>query len=79
MLAAAGARADEARASAEAFLAGAADARVEIHSFRDGYLPYDGGAVKDVFECLKARVDPGSRAHAHRATISTRTTGSCAS
>ena len=44
--------------SAEAFLAGAADCRVEMHGFRDGYLPYEGGAVKEVFESLKPRGDP---------------------
>ncbi len=54
VLAAEGKRADEARVSAEAFLAGVSDPTIEIHSFRDGYLPYDGGAVKDVFESLKS-------------------------
>jgi LmbE family N-acetylglucosaminyl deacetylase len=58
VLASPGDRADEARASAAAFLAGAAEARVEIHEFRDGFLPYVGGEVKDVFEDLKGRVDP---------------------
>jgi LmbE family N-acetylglucosaminyl deacetylase len=58
VLAAPGARADEARASAAAFLAGAGTARVEVHDFRDGFLPYVGAEVKDVFEALKARVDP---------------------
>ena len=52
------ARADEARASAADFLAGCAVARVEVHEFRDGFLPYVGGEVKDVFEELKGRVDP---------------------
>src|SRR4029077_7586681 len=51
-------RADEARASAEEFLAAAAVARVEVHGFRDGFLPYSGGEVKDLFEDLKGRVDP---------------------
>jgi LmbE family N-acetylglucosaminyl deacetylase len=58
VLAAAGARGDEARASAEAFSEGVAAVRVEVHEFRDGFLPYVGGEVKDVFEDLKARVDP---------------------
>jgi LmbE family N-acetylglucosaminyl deacetylase len=58
VLAADGARADEARESAAAFLAGVADARVEVHGFRDGFLPYVGGDVKAVFEDLKGRVDP---------------------
>ena len=56
VLAAPGARGDEARASAVAFLDNAV--RVEVHEFRDGFLPYVGGEVKDVFEELKGRVDP---------------------
>ena len=55
---AAGKRADEAKASADAFLANAATASVRCHPFRDGYFPYLGGEIKDVFEELKAEVDP---------------------
>jgi len=51
-------RATEARAAAAAFLDGAVGARVTIHAFRDGFLPYDGPAVKEAFEDLKARVEP---------------------
>ena len=58
VLAAPGERGAEARASAAAFLAGAAAARVGVHDFRDGFLPYVGGEVKEVFEDLKRRVDP---------------------
>jgi len=58
VLAASGQRANEARESAKAFLDGAARARIEVHEFRDGFLPYVGGEVKDVFEGLKQRVDP---------------------
>jgi LmbE family N-acetylglucosaminyl deacetylase len=58
VLAAQGARAEEARSSAAAFLDGVSDARVEVHDFRDGFLPYVGGEVKQVFEDLKGRVDP---------------------
>ena len=58
VLAAPGARSTEARASAAAFTADAGDVRIEVHEFRDGFLPYLGGEVKDVFERLKARVDP---------------------
>ncbi len=58
VLASPGDRAEEARASAASFLAGAANVRVEVHEFRDGFLPYVGGEVKDVFEDLKGRVDP---------------------
>jgi LmbE family N-acetylglucosaminyl deacetylase len=58
VLAAPGARNDEARTSATAFLDEAGAARIEIHEFRDGFLPYVGAEVKDVFEEFKGRVDP---------------------
>jgi LmbE family N-acetylglucosaminyl deacetylase len=58
VLAASGEREQEARSSAEAFLAAAGSTRIEVHPFRDGFLPYVGGEVKDVFEQLKAKVDP---------------------
>jgi LmbE family N-acetylglucosaminyl deacetylase len=57
VLAASDARAEEARSSAEQFLAGAGSAEVVVHEFRDGFLPYLGGEVKEVFESLKA-VEP---------------------
>jgi LmbE family N-acetylglucosaminyl deacetylase len=53
VLASPGPRADEARRCADAFLADAAHADVRVHEFRDGFLPYVGGEVKDVFEELK--------------------------
>jgi len=58
VLSAPGSRGDEARASAEEFTAGAAHVTVEMHGFRDGFLPYVGAEVKELFEDLKARVDP---------------------
>jgi LmbE family N-acetylglucosaminyl deacetylase len=54
----AGERADEAQASGAAFLEGVAEREIVVHAFRDGYLPYAGGAVKDTFEQLKREVDP---------------------
>jgi LmbE family N-acetylglucosaminyl deacetylase len=52
VLAAKDVRADEAHASAAAFLAGArSDVRVLGH--RESFLPYDGGEVKEAFEGLK--------------------------
>jgi LmbE family N-acetylglucosaminyl deacetylase len=54
VLAAPGARADEARSGAGAFLAGARASAVHVHEFRDGFLPYVGGDVKEIFEGLKA-------------------------
>ena len=57
VLAAAGARGEEAKASARDFLADAGSSDVRVHEFRDGFLPYVGGEVKDVFEGLKT-VEP---------------------
>jgi LmbE family N-acetylglucosaminyl deacetylase len=57
VLAAVGERADEARASAEDFLAAAGSGDLRIHGLRDGFLPY-GPEAKDLFEDLKGSVDP---------------------
>ena len=57
VLGAAGERAAEAQASAEAFLASAGRAEVVVHGFRDAYMPYHGESVKEAFEELK-RVEP---------------------
>jgi LmbE family N-acetylglucosaminyl deacetylase len=51
-------RAAEASSSADAFLKGTANKRVILKSFRDGYFPYDGAAIKGVFEELKAEFSP---------------------
>lgn len=51
-------RAREARASAGAFLAGAGAATVQVHDFRDAYLPQQAGEVKDAFEKLKLECSP---------------------
>ncbi len=53
-----GEREIEARASAADFLMGAAKTQVEIMSFRDGFFPEQGEAVKLWFEALKSRVNP---------------------
>jgi LmbE family N-acetylglucosaminyl deacetylase len=53
VLSASEARGDEARASAAEFLAAAEDVDVRTYSFRDGFLPYAGTEVKEVFESLK--------------------------
>jgi LmbE family N-acetylglucosaminyl deacetylase len=58
VLSAEGQRADEARWSGEAFLRCAAERRLIIESFRDGFFPYSGADVKDFFERLKAEVAP---------------------
>src|SRR5712692_7277627 len=64
-------RAMEARAGAAAFLTDVANTSVMISEFRDGFLPYIGGEVKDFFEDLKQRVSPDvifthNRADAHQ-------------
>ena len=58
VLSANGARAEEARASADGFLENFASRQVFIESFRDGFFPYDGAAVKERFEQLKNEVAP---------------------
>jgi LmbE family N-acetylglucosaminyl deacetylase len=58
VLGAHGTREREARASAKAFLGAASRSEVVVYGFRDGYFPYIGGEVKDVFEELKGRLDP---------------------
>jgi LmbE family N-acetylglucosaminyl deacetylase len=57
VLTAVGERAEEARASAAAFLKQAPDHEVVVRDFRDGFLPYEGWQVKEFFEELK-RFDP---------------------
>jgi len=53
-----GERATEARESADLFLRDAAEKRVHIENFRDGFFPYVGGQVKDYFESLKQAISP---------------------
>jgi LmbE family N-acetylglucosaminyl deacetylase len=52
------ARRDEAHASATAMLSGASGSEVMLHTFRDGFLPYEGAAPKERFEEVKARFEP---------------------
>jgi LmbE family N-acetylglucosaminyl deacetylase len=53
-----GDRSTEAADSATAFLDGALERRISVERFRDGFLPYDGAAVKERFERLKTEVTP---------------------
>lgn len=53
-----GVRDEEAKRSAADFLADAAEAHVEVKSFRDGFFPEQGEVIKQWFEELKQRVDP---------------------
>jgi LmbE family N-acetylglucosaminyl deacetylase len=46
-------RRQEAEASAGRFLAGADDATVTVHGFRDGYFPSQHAEIKEAFEELK--------------------------
>jgi len=48
----------EARVSAAEFLDGATSAQIEVLSFRDGFFPQQGEAIKQWFESLKQRVEP---------------------
>jgi LmbE family N-acetylglucosaminyl deacetylase len=51
-------RGEEARRSAADFCGGFAASQVLLGGFRDGFLPYSGGDVKQFFEDLKATVSP---------------------
>jgi LmbE family N-acetylglucosaminyl deacetylase len=59
VLSGAGGREQEARSSAADLLSGAASAKIEVMSFRDGFFPEQGEAIKSWFETLKQRVEPG--------------------
>ena len=54
----AAARKDEATRSAAMFLKRAGSARVQIEEFRDGFFPYEGARIKEVFEGLKQEPSP---------------------
>lgn len=58
VLSAEGPRAAEARSSADAFLADASRATVEIAAFKTSFFPYQGADIKKWFDQLKDRVDP---------------------
>ncbi len=51
-------RVKEARASAAAFLAGAADVVVDVQDFRNAYFPSQNALIKDWFETLRALPTP---------------------
>ena len=53
VLSAIGSREAEARNAASAF-AGDSQGEVVLKSFRDGFLPYAGAEIKDIFEGLKS-------------------------
>jgi LmbE family N-acetylglucosaminyl deacetylase len=51
-------RATEARLAAGSFLDKAVNKKVVTHQFRDGFLPWVGAEVKDLFENLKTEFTP---------------------
>jgi LmbE family N-acetylglucosaminyl deacetylase len=53
-----GERADEARASAAAFLDGAAACRTELAGFRDSFFPAQGVEIKEWLSAIRSRVAP---------------------
>lgn len=54
---ASGIRGEEAGKAAELFTAGC-DKKLVLKDYRDGFLPYYGGEVKDFFEQMKGEVNP---------------------
>jgi LmbE family N-acetylglucosaminyl deacetylase len=58
VLSGAGDREKEAKASAADFLSEAVSTQVEVMSFRDGFFPEQGDAIKSWFEELKRRTHP---------------------
>jgi LmbE family N-acetylglucosaminyl deacetylase len=58
VLSATGRRAEEASASAEAFLRGAAGARVELAAFTDSLFPHESREIKTWLNDLRTRVQP---------------------
>ena len=52
------ARAEEARASADALLSAVPSKQVIVRDFLDGFFPYEGQQIKDFFEELKAEFSP---------------------
>ncbi len=55
---AAGPRAEEAQASANAFLGNVQQKRIVTKEFKDGFFPYSGGEIKDYFERIKQEISP---------------------
>ena len=53
-----GERGLEARNSADDFLQDVHGKNVIVHEFRDGYFPYRGAEIKDIFERLKQETTP---------------------
>jgi LmbE family N-acetylglucosaminyl deacetylase len=69
VLSAEGDRVEEAHRSAAEFTEGFAASRVLLGEFRDGFLPYAGGAVKEFFEGLKDEIVPDVIFTHHRSDL----------
>jgi LmbE family N-acetylglucosaminyl deacetylase len=52
-----GVRGQEAAKAAELFTSGS-QKQIVLKDFRDGFLPYNGAQVKDLFEEMKSEIDP---------------------
>lgn len=66
---ASGARANEARLSANGLLGPVQSSEIELLDFRDGFFPQHAGDIKDHFESLKARLVPDIIFSHHRADL----------
>lgn len=51
-------RSREAEKSAGLFLHGARERKIEIKQFRDGFFPFEGAAIKELFESIKGEFNP---------------------
>jgi LmbE family N-acetylglucosaminyl deacetylase len=58
VLSAAEHRREEAEVSAAALLRDAPTTEIVLESFRDGYFPWEGAGIKDLFESLGSQVEP---------------------
>ncbi len=51
-------RAREAEASANLFLRGAQEKTIDVKEFRDGFFPFQGAQIKELFESMKRNLNP---------------------
>lgn len=51
-------RKNEAQKSAEQFLINVANKKININSYRDGFLPYQGAEIKEYLEEIKQEISP---------------------
>lgn len=58
VFAASGVRAEEAERSARSFVPPDRLHTLSLHTFRDGFMPFAGAEVKEIFETLKAQIKP---------------------